>query len=95
MAITTNLMKLHRLLILVLTFALVSILLFLPLKLSQVKKENERLRHALELFTRNEGSCAVMDNGPRVMCVMRDGQVSRRDLEYSEQIVFRRPKERK
>lgn len=54
-----------------------------------VELENIRLKHALELFTRAEGSCAVMNNGPRVICVMKEGQVSRRDMEYTEQIVWR------
>ena len=55
----------------------------------QVELENIRLKRALELFTRAEGSCTVMNNGPRVICVMKEGQVSRRDMEYTEQIVWR------
>ena len=41
----------------------------------QVELENIRLKRALELFTRYEGACTVRNDGPRVMCVMRDGQV--------------------
>lgn len=55
----------------------------------QVELENIHLKRALELFTRAEGSCTVMNNGPRVICVMKEGQVSRRDMEYTEQIVWR------
>jgi hypothetical protein len=58
--------------------------------------ENEELRGevaeahaALELFTRNEGSCAVRDGGPRIFCWMVNGTLYRRELEPGEFIAFR------
>jgi len=51
--------------------------------------ENERLLDALELFTRNEGSCAMRNNGPRIFCWMKEGQVYRRELEPGEYVAVR------
>lgn len=34
---------------------------------------NSQLRSALELFTRSEGSCSVVLDGPRVACELRQG----------------------
>lgn len=58
-----------------------------PQAMVELQRENTRLKHALELFTRNEGSCAVQNNGPRVLCGMRDGYVARRELDDNDQVV--------
>lgn len=55
-------------------------------------QENNDLHYALNLFTRNEGSCAVKLDGPRVVCAMRSApnglpQISRLELGPKEQLV--------
>jgi len=56
---------------------------------AKLKAEIAELHAALELFTRNEGSCAVRNGGPRVICAMVGGAVQRRDMEPGEYIAFR------
>ena len=50
--------------------------------------ENALLHRALAIFTRNEGSCAVRESGPEVLCKMRTGYVSRRELLPGEVVVL-------
>jgi hypothetical protein len=73
-----------------------------PQNYAALGMENEELREdiaeahsALELFTRNEGSCAVRDGGPRIFCWMVNSTVYRRELEPSEYIAFRSERRKK
>jgi len=67
---------------------------WLEQELDSAQAENEELYAALQLFTRNEGSCAVRE-GARVICAMAQGAVQRRDLEPSEYIAFRSERKKK
>jgi hypothetical protein len=67
---------------------------WLEQELESAQAENEELYAALELFTRNEGSCAVRE-GTRVICAMAHGALQRRDMEPGEYIAFRSERRKK
>lgn len=61
----------------------------MELDLTLAYEDLDEAHAALELFTRNEGSCAVRDGGPRIFCWMVNGTVYRRELEPGEYVAVK------
>jgi hypothetical protein len=60
---------------------------------AQAEMEIDQLVAVIEVLTeRDQGSCAVRNNGPRVICVMIDGAVKHQELYPSEYVAIRGPR---
>jgi hypothetical protein len=59
-----------------------------PSNLERLEAENRLLRAELSAQQGGQdGACAVRDGGPRVLCAMRGGALSRMELQEDEHLV--------